>query len=155
MGDSFVTELRALRAEIEGLRDDLQHALRRLLSVEDRRDLKLLLPLIHDLMGGNAWSAVSLKEAADQADAAELSAALDEWVSDSGGLRALGGFLARCSDIGCDGRRLVEAGNDRDGALYFVRVSAASKLASSAAGSSFSGTLVIPELSTQGGHRDE
>jgi hypothetical protein len=148
-------DVAALRADVAALTDDLQVALRRMLATEDLRELRKLLPQIHTLEGEQAWSASSLFADALAGTGAEaLSDALLEWRDPVGGLRALGRLLERCAGVCVDGLRLVRVASPSAGALYVVRqVSAASKPASTVTRAVFSGTLVVPELPTHGGHR--
>ena len=150
-------DVRSLQAKVDALTDDVQLALRRLLASEDLRELRKLLPQIHALEGEQSWSASSLVgDAVEGIGAEALRDALSEWADPIGGLRSLGRFFERCEGTSVGGLRLARVGRPSTGALYVVRqVLEAWKPASAAAGPRFSGTLVVPELPTQGGHRDE
>lgn len=127
---AVLLELRAVRAAVGDLRDEQQFLARRLLAADDRRGLVRLLPLIDGLMGDKAWTSAGLYAAALNADdAGDLWAVLDEWNTDSGGLRTFGHFLRRSRNCVHAGLRLLRVNeSDGDDGIYMVkRVSVASK----------------------------
>jgi hypothetical protein len=120
---ALLAEVRELRMKLDELGDDLQHALRRLLTPEDQRELRKLLPLIRALQGDQVWSASSLfADALEDQRAEALRAALFDWVDPRGGLRSLGRFLERCAGSSSAGLRLVRVGRPSTGALYVVQL---------------------------------
>jgi hypothetical protein len=124
---ALLAELRALRADVAALREDQQHAVRRMVAIVDRRDLGPLMRLIVDQVGHQLWTVAALWQAARQSPNRALQTTLEEWRTGSG-FRVFGNFLERCDGVSIEGLRLVRCGSDKDGALWKVeRVSGASK----------------------------
>lgn len=120
---ALLAEMRAVHAKVDALTEELQQALRRLLTREDQRELRRLLPLIRALQGDQVWSASSLfADALDDHGAEELRVMLFDWVgAQGGGLRSLGRFLERCTGTSSAGLRLVRVGRPNTGTLYLVQ----------------------------------
>lgn len=118
---ALLAEIRAQREEIAELRVDLQHAVRWMLQQQDRRNLAILMPAVHRLMGMGTWSAATLNARVLASDGADpnLTLLLADYASE-GGLRSFGRFLGRCEGVVIGGLRLLDAGEDRDGRLYCV-----------------------------------
>jgi hypothetical protein len=113
MADAALLELRRLVAAVAELRDEQAHLLRALLARDDRRTGAALLPLIAELLDGRAFTAAELLTAAldDRTPAGRaLCELVAEFVTDTGGMRALGRLLARLEGVPLAGCRLVSAG---------------------------------------------
>jgi hypothetical protein len=120
---AILLELRALRAEIAGLREDHHHMERRLLERDDRRAGEALLPLLHELVGDAVFSGPSVF-AVLLNDRTPVGQAARELISDIGSVKAFGKFLARLDGIALAGVRLVPVGKQRDNrAWQLVQVS--------------------------------
>lgn len=127
--DQILAAVVSLEEQVRALREDQQHATRRLLAREDRRDIAVLLPAAYTLFGDSVWSAADLNACLLNRDGAdELRALMAEYMTEVSGLRSFGGFLERCNGVSSGGLRLVAAGPSSDGVLYQVkRVSGAVK----------------------------
>lgn len=112
----------AILAELQALREDVQHLTRRLLPAQDRQELRELLPLVHALMGEATWSLPSLYAVATLApDAKDLERRLEDWRTEVGGFRELGHVLMRGRGTVHHGLRLVYVGGDSEGALHTLK----------------------------------
>lgn len=127
--DALVIELRLLRAAVADLQLSHDHLLRQHLARADRRTGAALLPLAADLAGGREITAPELAAWAlnDRTPSGRaLCGLVEAYITDEGGLRALGRFLARIEGAPLGGHRLERAGPSRDGLRWrVVRVSGA------------------------------
>lgn len=129
--DPRPADLAAVLAELQALREDMQHALRRMLAIQDRRDLAVFLPAAYTVLGHRTWTAAECVKAAmastDPAGRALMADVFADYTSEPGGLRSFGKFLSRCDGAVCGGLRLVRVGDDDAGGLYAIGVSRTSK----------------------------
>lgn len=135
LSDPMLAAIEAMRAELAALREEIQELTRRMLSADDRRHMKALLPDAHALMGSGMWTVPELVQAARSgASVAELVRVIDGHTSERGGFQSLGHLLARCEGATSAGFRLRKVGNQRLGWLYtVVRVSEGPKPAAALA----------------------
>lgn len=126
MSAALALELRAMRAEIAALRESHDEMARRLLAPADRRLAGVLVPLLGDLLAGRAFTAAQLAGEALNGAGPEWGAVRElirEHITDAGGVRSLGRFLARVAGCEFNGARLVLDGEARGVQRWRVRVS--------------------------------
>ena len=112
--------LEPIRAELAALREEIQHLTRSTLSPTDRRELRLVLPAAHALLGTALWNAAELAAAARDETAGEVAQVISDHASEDGGHRSLGRLLARCDGATSGGYRLRKAGHDGQSCIYVV-----------------------------------
>lgn len=113
-----VNEMRRRREVEAEFRDDQRWLMQMLLSPEDRRFGRVLLPLAAELVGSNRFTAASLLATSINNRTALGEAArdkLDEMATATGGLRAFGKLLSRLEGVPLNGCRLVSAGECSEG----------------------------------------
>lgn len=121
---ALAVELRALREEIAALRESHAELVLRLLSADDRRLGGVLVPLLADLCGGEAFTAASLAASALNGRGPEWQAVRElvaPFVTGTGGVRSLGRLLVRLAGVEFNGCRLVAAGVERGAQRWRVR----------------------------------
>jgi hypothetical protein len=118
-----MSSLAAIEQRVGELIQEVQHLNRRLLASEYRKEMRRLLPEVHALMGVQMWTAAELYAAAAHAtNAATLLLHLEEWSSETGGLRSFGHMLDQCAGTVHGGLRLLHCGRDHNVNLYRVQV---------------------------------
>ena len=105
-----------LQHELAEVREMQEHLARRLLDHDDRRTGGALVPLLGEIFESTPFTAADIATRAlnDQtATGAAVRELLGERLTESGGLRPFGRFLARIEGVRFDGWRLVAAGETR------------------------------------------
>lgn len=124
---ALILEIKALRAEVQALREDQRFLMRALLTASDKRNALRFLPLIADVIEDRPFTAPQVLAAAlnDRTPSGQaLREVIAEFATSDGGLRAFGRLLKRIEGVPLAGCRLIGDGEGRDGRRWrVVRVS--------------------------------